>query len=117
MVHGRVRPLRLSIAIASAALMVSGCAGKSAEPGIAPSAPFAAEMRQRDSVVAELTTLVEALRIRLESLTSQSDSLRVSSLELREGIRVRDEQLRAARLELQRLKEIDLKSPRKPPGR
>jgi hypothetical protein len=117
MVHSRVSPVRVPVAIAAALLVASGCAGRAAEPGVAPSAAIAAQLRHRDSVVLELTALVESLRIRLDTVTSRSDSLRESTLELREAIRVRDEQLRAARLELQRLKEIDLKAPRKPPAR
>jgi hypothetical protein len=65
---------------------------------------------------AELDSTVRVLRQRLDALGSQSDSLRRSSARLELDLRDRDEQLRSLRLELQRLKEIDLKPPRKPPG-
>jgi hypothetical protein len=83
-------------------------------------------VRERDSVsarmhaieqrVADLTTAAGSLRRQLDSLTVQSDSLRRSTSRLEADLRDRDEQLRAARLELQRLKEIDLKTSR-PPGK
>ena len=117
MVNRRVSPVRLSIAVVAAGVIVSGCAGRPASPRMAPSEAATAQVRERDSVIAELTETIAALRVRLDSLTRRSDSLRMSTLELREAIRVRDEQLGAARLELQRLKEIDLKAPRKPPAR
>jgi hypothetical protein len=65
---------------------------------------------------AELDSTVRVLRQRLDALGSQSDSLRRSWGGLELDLRDRDEQLRSLRLELQRLKEIDLKPPRKPPG-
>ena len=68
--------------------------------------------------VSELTVTVQGLRQRLDSAAAQSDSLRRSATRLEVELRDRDEQLRAARLELQRLKEIDLKRsppPRRPP--
>jgi hypothetical protein len=117
MVYSRVSPLHQLLAVAGLVLILSACAGKAAGRTVPSSEAVAAQVRQRDSAVAELTAVVEALRMRLDSLTNRSDSLRASTLELREAIRVRDEQLRVARVEVQRLKDIDLKSPRKPPTR
>lgn len=67
--------------------------------------------------VATLTSSVSALRQQLDSIGPQADSLRRNLARLEAELRDRDEQLRAARLELQRLKEIDLKTrpPTKPP--
>jgi len=83
-------------------------------------------VRERDSVsarmhamerrVADLTASVGSLRRQLDSLGIQSDSLKRSGARLEADLRDKDEQLRTARLELQRLKEIDLKTSR-PPGK
>lgn len=88
-------------------------------------AVVSALVRERESVasrttaierrIQELTTATDGLRRRLDSLSVTADSLRRHTARLEADLRDRDEQLRAARLELQRLKEIDLKSPRKPP--
>jgi hypothetical protein len=63
--------------------------------------------------IAELTRQAQELRVRADSSVSQSDSLRAVLTKLETERRDREEQLRALRLELQQLKEIDLKA--KPP--
>lgn len=88
-------------------------------------AGLAVGLRQRDSVaalerrLAQLTATIQSLRQRLDSATTQGDSLRRNGARLEAELKDRDDQLRSLRLELQRLKEIDLKSsqpPRKPPA-
>ncbi len=75
-----------------------------------------AAMRQRavESQIVELTAEVQRLRTSLDSANAQRDALRRSTVRLESDLRERDEQLKALRLELKQLKEIDLK-PRKPP--
>lgn len=60
--------------------------------------------------IAELTRQTQELRARADSALSQSDSLRGVVAKLETERKDREEQLRALRLELQQLKEIDLKS-------
>ncbi len=66
--------------------------------------------------IAELTRQTQELRARADSSVAQSDSLRAALTKLETERKEREEQLRALRLELQQLKEIDLKSrpPTKP---
>jgi hypothetical protein len=60
--------------------------------------------------IAELTRQTQELRARADSSVAQSDSLRLALNKLETERRDREEQLRALRVELQQLKEIDLKS-------
>jgi hypothetical protein len=60
--------------------------------------------------IAELTRQTEELRTRADSSASQTDSLRGVLTKLETERREKEEQLRALRVELQQLKEIDLKS-------
>lgn len=62
-----------------------------------------------------LTTETRLLQARFDSLASQSDQLRRSAARAEAELHDREEQLKALRNELQRLKEIDLK-PRRPPA-
>jgi hypothetical protein len=73
------------------------------------------EMRERDltAQIETLTAETRQLRARADSAGAQSDQVRRSTSRLEAELRDRDEQLRALRRELQRLKEIDLK-PRPP---
>jgi hypothetical protein len=84
------------------------------------SARDSAVARQRaiESRIAELTAEVQRLHAGLDSAESQRDMLRRNAARLESDLRDRDEQLRALRLELKQLKEIDLKPrvPRKPPS-
>jgi len=75
----------------------------------------AAELRAREleSRIEALTRETRDLRARADSTTAQSDSLRATITRLETEIAKRDEQLKALRLELQQLKEIDLR-PRPP---
>jgi hypothetical protein len=76
-------------------------------------ADAAAKTRDVESKIAELTAESHALSLRLDSAMTQRDSLRGAVVKLEADRRDRDDQIRALRLELQRLKEIDLK-PRPP---
>lgn len=79
----------------------------------------AAQRRALDDRIAQLTNDTRRLRASLDSVSARSDTLQrnVSRIEL--DLRDREDQLRALRLELSRLKEIDL-NPRpvaRPPQR
>jgi hypothetical protein len=76
-------------------------------------ADAAAKQRDVESKIAVLTAESHALSLRLDSALVQRDSLRGAITKLEADRRDRDDQIRALRLELQRLKEIDLK-PRPP---
>jgi hypothetical protein len=79
----------------------------------------AAEARAHDLEVRidALTKETRELRARADSSAGQSDSLRAAIKTLETERKERDDQLKALRLELQQLKEIDLKprSPARPP--
>ena len=68
-----------------------------------------ARMRELEARIAELTAQQVRLRAGLDSAQAQSDASRRSAARLEADVRDRDEQLRALRLELKQLKEIDLK--------
>jgi hypothetical protein len=77
-----------------------------------------AELRARDleARIDALTRETRELRARADSSAAQSDSLRGAIRALEAERKEREEQLKALRLELQQLKEIDLKpKTRKPP--
>lgn len=106
-----MKPLA-ALSLAGAVMALSGCFGAAARrDAVAQREIVSALIRERDSVA----TRTLAIEQRICELTAVSDSLRRNSASLEGALRERDEQLRAARLELQRLKEIDLKSARKPP--
>jgi chromosome segregation ATPase len=75
-------------------------------------------LRQRDSITAErqglddriaqLTTETKRLRASLDSATSRNDSLQHAMTRVEADLKDREDQLRALRLELARLKQIDL---------
>jgi len=69
--------------------------------------------RELEARIANLTRETRDLRARADSIAAPNDSLRAVVTRLEAERREREEQLRALRLELQRLKEIDLK-PRPP---
>lgn len=73
-----------------------------------------AKQQDVETRIAALTAESRALSMRLDSALAQRDSLRSAVTKLEADRRDRDDQIRALRLELQRLKEIDLK-PRTPP--
>ena len=72
-----------------------------------------ARVRELEARVAELTAQQSRLRAQLDSAQSVSEATRRGAARLEADVRDRDEQLRALRLELKQLKEIDLK-PRGP---
>jgi len=96
-----------SVALVAASVL-SGCARGHVDPQFSPEPRLEATI---EALGAEL----EALRAARDSVGAQNDSLRVSASRLEADLRDREEQMRALRLELQRLKEIDLKPrPRRP---
>jgi predicted RNase H-like nuclease (RuvC/YqgF family) len=78
-----------------------------------------ARVRELEARIADLTAQQVRLRAELDSAQSQSDASKRSAARLEADVRDRDEQLRALRLELKQLKEIDLKprsAGRRPPA-
>ena len=78
----------------------------------------ASRLRELEARIAELTAQQARLRAALDSAQAQTEASRRSAARLEAEGRDRDEQLRALRLELRQLKEIDLKpraSGRRPP--
>jgi cell division protein FtsB len=71
------------------------------------------EQQRLETSIAARDAEVAKLRAELDSLVAQNDSLRRTAARLEGDVLDREEQIRAIRLELQRLKEIDLK-PRSP---
>ena len=77
-----------------------------------------ARVRELEARIAELTSQQGRLRAQLDSAQTQSDVSKRSAARLEADARDREEQLRALRLELKQLKEIDLKprpAVRRPP--
>ena len=68
-----------------------------------------ARVHELEARIAELTAQQLRLRAGLDSAQAQGDASRRSASRLETDVRERDEQLRALRLELKQLKEIDLK--------
>jgi len=78
-----------------------------------------AQQRALQDRVAQLTSDTRRLRVSLDSVIARSDTLQKNVSKIEADLRDREEQLRALRLELARLKEIDL-NPRpttRPPQR
>ena len=73
----------------------------------------ATRQRELEARIDVATAETRVLRERLDSASAQSDQMRRTTSKLESDLREREEALRALRLELQRLKEIDLK-PRRP---
>lgn len=68
-----------------------------------------ARVRELEARIAALTAQQVRLRAELDSVQAQSDAVKRSTARLDADVRDREEQLRALRLELRQLKEIDLK--------
>jgi hypothetical protein len=78
-----------------------------------------ARVRELEARIAELTAQQVRLRAAFDSVQTQSDAVKRSTARLEADVRDRDEQLRALRLELKQLKEIDLRprsAGRRPPA-
>jgi FtsZ-binding cell division protein ZapB len=76
-------------------------------------------VRELEARISELTAQQGRLRAELDSAQGQSDAVKRNAAKLEADVRDRDEQLRALRLELKQLKEIDLKprsAGRRPPA-
>jgi hypothetical protein len=73
----------------------------------------ATRQRELEARIDVATAETRVLREKLDSASQQGDQMRRNTSRLETDLREREEQLRALRLELQRLKEIDLK-PRRP---
>lgn len=69
----------------------------------------AAREKDLDERITALSQETRMLRARIDSTTAANDSLRAAIKRLEDERKDRDEQIKALRLELQRLKEIDLK--------
>jgi chromosome segregation ATPase len=95
------------------AVSVAVAACRSARPDTRVPAQPQVDAAALETRMAAMTARMDTLRLQLEALQIQNDSLRRSANRMESEIRERDEQIRAIRLELQRLKEIDLK-PKRP---
>lgn len=73
-----------------------------------------ARQQELEDRIAELTRETRMLRARVDSMAVQGDSVRAALVRAENERRDREAQINALRLELQRLKEIDLKRPAKP---
>ena len=80
---------------------------------------LATERRTVDDRIIQLTSETRRLRVSLDSALARNDSLQRSVVRLETDLRDREDQLRALRLELARLKQIDLnpRPPARPPAR
>jgi hypothetical protein len=77
----------------------------------------AARERELEDRIAALTRESQTLRVRIDSSAAQSDSLRAAITRLDTVRKDRETELAALRVELQKLKEIDLKPrPTRPPA-
>jgi len=78
----------------------------------------ATRAREIEARIAALTAASRTLRASLDSALAQNDALRRNTTKLEADLRDRDDQLRALRLELRQLKDVDLRrrpaSPRPP---
>lgn len=77
-----------------------------------------AREKELEKQIASLTRETRDLRVRLDSALVAGDSVRATIKRIEDERRDRDEQIKALRLELQRLKEIDLRprTPTRPPS-
>ena len=96
------------VALGVSSLGLSGCATGRRDHHLA-------DIQRLEARVAVLGAETARLRASLDSLRDQSDSLRRNALRVEVDLRDREELVRALRLELERLKEIDLRPrPRRP---
>jgi hypothetical protein len=101
--------VRLLVAVCFSALLSSACASARRDQHLA-------EMEQLQARIASLASDKERLTATRDSMGVQNDSLRRSAARLEADVREREELIRALKLELERLKEIDLRPrPRRPP--
>lgn len=73
----------------------------------------ATRQRELEARIDVVTAETRVLRAQLDSVSLQGEQMRKTTVRLETDLREREEQVRALRIELQRLKEIDLK-PRRP---
>lgn len=99
-----MRTLRLSALGASALglFVLSACASARRDHHLP-------EIQRLEARVAQLDAESARLRVSLDSLRAQNDSLRYGTSRVELDLRDREELVRALRLELERLKEIDLR--------
>jgi chromosome segregation ATPase len=97
-----------------ALLGATGCASARIDRLAAQQRQLEAKIDTAGATAAAAAAAATQLRVALDSLHAQNDSLRRSAKRLEADLLDREEKLRALQLELQRLKEIDLR-PRKPP--
>jgi septal ring factor EnvC (AmiA/AmiB activator) len=104
-----------SALVLAAALSAAACRATRPDPAPEVQPQAQVDAKALEARMIEMAARMDTLRAKLEDLQVQNDSLRRATSRMESEVRDREEQIKAIRLELQRLKEIDLK-PKRPPG-
>ena len=104
----KTRVTVLLLVLCALLLVLNGCATSRLDRHVAA-------QQRLETEIATLGTEARQLRTSRDSLAIENDSLRLNLSRLQTDSLDREEQVLALRLELERLKEIDLKRPRRVP--
>jgi hypothetical protein len=104
----KTRAMLVLLGLCALLLALNGCATSRLDRHLAA-------QQRLETEIAALDTTARQLRASRDSLAIQNDSLRLNLSRLQADSLEREEQIRALRLELERLKEIDLKRARRVP--
>lgn len=96
------------LALTCGLVPLEGCLSARRDERVAAQQQIEAQ-RRLEARIEALVVETARLRAALDTVSAQNDSLLKSTARLEADVREREEQMRAIRLELQRLKEIDLK--------
>jgi septal ring factor EnvC (AmiA/AmiB activator) len=105
-----MRKTRFLSVLSAVVFTLSGCNSPQPEPQ--PVAEPQVDAKALEMRMAAMAARMDTLVTRLELLQTQNDSLRRTTNRMESDLRDREEQIKAIRLELQRLKEIDLRTKR-----
>ena len=98
----------LLLTLCALILVLNGCATSRLDRHIVA-------QQRLETAIDTLAAEARQLRAVRDSLSIENDSLRQNAVRLQADILEREDQIRVLRLELERLKEIDLKRPRRVP--
>jgi len=104
----KTRAMWVLLGLCTLLLALNGCATARLDRHLAA-------QQRLETEIAALDTTARQLLASRDSLAIQNDSLRLNLARLQADSLEREEQIRALRLELERLKEIDLKRARRVP--